>query len=92
MRRIENWDSALVRYAETVLGEAFKWGRTDCAAVVRNGLNEILGLDPWKGHVEVWRSKVKALRIASSLDAEVERRFNRAASQRRDQLMLWLEQ
>lgn len=59
MKRIRNWDVELVHYANSVLGESFKWGRTDCFSVVRNGLRAMYGRDLFRG-VGTYRTTAKA--------------------------------
>ncbi len=66
--RIENWDSRLVEYAKEVDGQAFEWGTTDCASLVRRGLIVIMGDDPWKRAVKTWKTSRGALGIAERVD------------------------
>ncbi len=67
--RIENWDVALVAFAEYVRGRPFIWGETDCATLVRRGLGIMLDGDPWRGHLGTWKTKIGAFRISSKTDA-----------------------
>lgn len=68
MNKIENWDSFLVEYANNMVGKEFVWGKTDCATLARRGLMVILGRNPWRGHIKVWRSKAAALRASKTVD------------------------
>ena len=43
MTRGENWDVSLVEWSNTVTGLPFKWGRTDCASLVRLGSRVVYG-------------------------------------------------
>ena len=59
---VENWDTRLVEYALSVVGEDFEWGRTDCATITREALTLVFGEDPWDGHARRWTTKVGAVR------------------------------
>jgi len=59
--RMQNWDARVVGWAESVLGQPFVWGKTDCAMNVRALSRALYGRDVFK--VETWKSKVKALRL-----------------------------
>ena len=63
MRRT-NWDVCLIRFASVAKGQAFEWGRTDCAHLARRALFTMLGRDPWDGYVGKWKTRRGALTVA----------------------------
>lgn len=69
--RIENWDSWLVRFALAAKGQRFVWGRTDCVTLTRRGLTQMLGVDPWQGHVKKFKTKRAALLEMNDIDPEI---------------------
>ncbi len=52
-----------MNFAQLAEGQAFEWGRTDCASLVRRALTQMLGVDPWKKHLGVWTTRTGALRV-----------------------------
>ncbi len=68
LEHIENWDRWLVEFARAADGQAFEWGRTDCASLVRRGLQTIFGKDVWKGHVGTWKTRRGALGVSGRTD------------------------
>ena len=44
-RRIPNWDVALHRWASSIAGQPYVWGRTDCGTLVRDALSVMYGAD-----------------------------------------------
>lgn len=65
MNRLHNWDTWLVEFAIKMIGQPFKWGQTDCATLVRNGLRSIYGRDVWRGHVGIWTARRGALIVSN---------------------------
>ncbi len=60
MKRLPTWDVDLLEWAGSLIGEPFKWGRTDCASIVIQAQRLIYGSDVF--HLPKWKSKAKALR------------------------------
>ena len=46
--RLRNWDVRLFHWADTVVGEPFKWGVTDCATLVTAAHVVMYGVDVFK--------------------------------------------
>ncbi len=67
---IANWDRWLVEFANAANGQPFEWGRTDCASLVRRGLQTVFGVDVWKGHVGIYKTKRGAVTVAGKVDYE----------------------
>ncbi len=67
---MKNWDTRLVTWAERVRGQPFKWGETDCGALVKQAYEiikgEPIGWSAWKGKTGAlrWLSKVGGLPVA----------------------------
>ncbi len=70
LERVENWDRRLVEFTNEVNGQAFEWGTTDCASLVRRGLSLMFGRDVWKKHVGEWKTKRGALGVSGRTDYE----------------------
>lgn len=64
LRRVRNWDAKLVAWAERVRGEAFVWGETDCASLVREACAEMYGEELFL-QAPSYESKKEALRVAT---------------------------
>lgn len=52
MRRVPNWDLALHRWSNAVVGRPYVWGETDCGSLVREAHalmfgTEIFGVKPY---------------------------------------------
>ena len=43
MQRVNNWDLALVEWAESVRGKPYEWGVTDCGTLVRDACAAMYG-------------------------------------------------
>lgn len=67
---VANWDRRLVEFANEVRDQPFEWGQTDCASLVRRGLQAVFGEDVWKGHVGEWKTKRGALTVSGKTDYE----------------------
>lgn len=59
MSRVRTWDVDLQTWASSLIGEPFRWGRTDCASIVIEAQRIIYGMDVF--HLPKWKSKAKAL-------------------------------
>lgn len=68
--RVDNWDRRLVEFAAAVVGQAFTWGRTDCASIVRRGLEAAYGRDVWKGHVGEWKTRRGAVGVSGRTESQ----------------------
>ncbi len=68
--RIPNWDGWLVKFADEANGRAFEWGQTDCGTLTRRALTQMLGTNPWDGHLSSWKTKRGAARILKGVNAE----------------------
>lgn len=59
--RHPNWDLRLRRWAKEMLGKEYKWGKTDCASLVVDGVNtmyedDVLPLQTYKDRQEAMRT------------------------------------
>ncbi len=70
LEHVENWDRRLVEFARAEDGREYEWGLTDCAALVRRGLQSVFGEDVWKGHVGTWTTRRGAVTVAGKTDYE----------------------
>ena len=59
--RIRNWDHHVTEWARSQVGERFRWGTRDCAALVRAAASHMYGHDIFS--LPRWRGKAQALRI-----------------------------
>ncbi len=71
MEHVANWDRRLVEFVKEVRGTPFKWGQTDCASLVRRGLQLMFDEDVWKGHVNRWKTLKGAAKVSGTTDYEV---------------------
>jgi len=60
--RVENWDTKLFGWGESVKGRKFRWGSTDCASLVIASMEVMYGVDVFPD-VDRWRSIRKAVRV-----------------------------
>ena len=63
LNRVRTWDVDLLEWASSLIGEPFRWGRTDCASIVIEAQRLMYGVDVF--HLPKWKSKAKALRTLS---------------------------
>lgn len=49
MNRTETWEVDLVAWADSVRGQPFVWGKTDCVSLAREALRAVFGEDPAPG-------------------------------------------
>lgn len=60
LRRLNNWSWCLFRWSEDVVGEPFRWGKTDCGALVRDAIRAMYGKFPAFG-VPDWSDRRSAV-------------------------------
>lgn len=61
MKRVNNWDIRLGRWAESIRGEPFEWGVTDCGSLVSEAMNVIYD-DPGLPDIDRYGSIGEAVR------------------------------
>lgn len=62
MRRCRDWRARLHAWSQTVKGQPFAWGKTDCATLVRQALFEMFGAEVVP-QLPRWDSATAALRV-----------------------------
>ena len=65
MNRVRTWDVDLQTWAGSLIGEPFRWGRTDCASIVIEAQHIMYGT--YVFNVPKWKGKVKALRVLANV-------------------------
>ncbi|KKK75641.1 hypothetical protein LCGC14_2871690, partial [marine sediment metagenome] len=65
MNRVRTWDVDLQTWAGSLIGEPFRWGRTDCASIVIEAQHIMYGT--YVFNVPKWKGKVKALRTLAEV-------------------------
>ncbi len=69
---MKNWDTRLVTWAERVRGQPFKWGETDCGALVKQAYKIIkgkrIGWSAWNGKTGALRWLAKAGGLPAALE------------------------
>ena len=67
--RVDNWEIRLIEFAYTVQHEPFVWGETDCASIVRRGVEIMLEKSPITNKlVPKWTSLKTALNRYNNTD------------------------
>lgn len=66
--RVENWDLALFRWLKKKLGKPFRWGRTDCASLVKGAAKAMYGRNVF-GDVAPWSSLRTAKEALDAVDS-----------------------
>ena len=70
MQRINNWDLALVEWAESVRGQPYEWGVTDCATLVMDACAAMYGREMFP-EVKRWttcKTAVRRLKVVGSME------------------------
>ena len=67
MSRVNNWDLALFRWMKKKLGRPFRWGRTDCACLVKGASRAMYGRNVFP-HIASWSSLRTAKETLDGLD------------------------
>lgn len=67
--RIRSWRSALVAWAESLRGQSFEWGRTDCASLVRHAFTICFGQDVVP-EIPRWTTATAAARVLAEYPIE----------------------
>ena len=67
MMRIRNWDLALFRWLTKKVGKPFRWGRTDCASLVKGAARAMYSKNVFAS-VGAWTSLRTAKETLDSLD------------------------
>lgn len=62
MTRVYGWDTRLVAFEREVLGEPFRWGKTDCGSLVRGVWTALYGEDAPSPEVRDYDTRFGALR------------------------------
>lgn len=68
MRRVRNWDVALVEHARAVVGSPFTWGQTDCASLAIAAIETMYGGLPLD--LPAYTTKTGALRAQKVMSIE----------------------
>lgn len=63
--RIRNWDHALITWARSQQGRSFRWGRTDCATLVRRAHQVMFSRDVF-GAIPRWKTLREAKRVLAA--------------------------
>jgi len=63
--RAMTWDTNLVLYVDSIVGQPFEWGRTDCATIVREALRSMYGKDMLG--IGTWTTKTGATRMLKKI-------------------------
>lgn len=65
LHRVLDWRSRLVAWAESVRGEQYAWGATDCGTLARSALEVLFGVDLFPALA--WTTEREALRTLSRI-------------------------
>ena len=63
-----NWRPALYEWAEARLGDAFEWGRTDCALLMLEACDIIRGTDDATDYRGRWQTRIGAIRYIAETE------------------------
>lgn len=71
--RLDGWDVRLARWATRANGLPFEWGRTDCAMLCFQALEQLTGRDVCSAYAGQWHSRSSALRYQARHGTNVTR-------------------